>query len=897
LGDSSFNAGPPAKVASDILPPVELNRPVNCGTMTLVKVGRHIQTIVSRRMIGKKLGFFLFWLGTVAVCADWSQAQRLDDAIQSLTRGDYAKALSLSLTALEDPTAEERWFRLAAECHLIKGEYREAFEVATQGIVVHRTSLHLRRLAAIAANFSGKSNQAADFLEEIGLLYELNKWRYRRDEDQALLAEYFLQQGRDPKEVLNTFLKPLGDASYPARMATGNLALSKSDDAMAADNFRVAAELNPDAPDPYYGLARSYESSDPKRAGEFLQTALQKNPHFAPALLRRAESAIDGENYTEAEEWLKRVLDINPSQVHALAFKAVIAHIKNDFKAEAEFRALAMSAWEANPEFDHLVGKKLSQKYRFEDGVRYQQRALVYDPNYQPAKIQLALDQLRLGDSDDGWRLAEEVYAADPYNILAHNLVSLRDRLTKYTTLSDDEFVVRMEAREAKLYGAQVLALLHEAKEILEAKFEVEIARPIFVEIYAAQHDFAVRTFGIPGVRGFLGVCFGKVVTMNSPSSQGNRAANWQAVLWHEFCHVITLQKTSNKMPRWLSEGISVYEERQRNPAWGQAMTPRFREMALADDVIPVSRLSEAFLNPATPEHLQFAYYQSSLVVEFLLEQHGPKMLNRLLVDLGLGVNANKALEHYVGSLKKLDQEFTTYLRKRAESWGTAENFVKPELSPAISPSQILDLAKQSPDNYYLQRSLASYYLNQQDWPEAIKIATRMLENLPEMWGRETPFAILAKAHRGLDDREAELAAVREWARRDSDAFDAALRWAELTSEMENWDEVSQAASTALAINPLIPAPHRYLAAASEKLANDTHLIAALQAQLELGPHDPAETHFRLAQALRRNGQSDRAKREVLHALEYAPRYRDAQRLLIEIVDEQKPTRSTEDPQ
>ena len=40
-------------------------------------------------------------------------------------------------------------------------------------------------------------------------------------------------------------------------------------------------------------------------------------------------------------------------------------------------------------------------------------------------------------------------------------------------------------------------------------------------------------------------------------------------------------------MPRWLSEGISVYEERQENPAWGSAMNPRYREMILGDDLTP----------------------------------------------------------------------------------------------------------------------------------------------------------------------------------------------------------------------------------------------------------------------------------------------------------------------
>ena len=72
--------------------------------------------------------------------------------------------------------------------------------------------------------------------------------------------------------------------------------------------------------------------------------------------------------------------------------------------------------------------------------------------------------------------------------------------------------------------------------------------------------------------------------------------------------------------------------------AWGQSMNPRYREMVLGDDLTPVSRLSEAFLRPPSPVHLQFAYYESSLVVEYLVEQHGLETLKRILVDLGTGM-------------------------------------------------------------------------------------------------------------------------------------------------------------------------------------------------------------------------------------------------------------------
>ena len=110
----------------------------------------------------------------------------------------------------------------------------------------------------------------------------------------------------------------------------------------------------------------------------------------------------------------------------------------------------------------------------------------------------------------------------------------------------------------------------------------------MIVEIFPQKKEFAVRTFGLPGADGLLGVCFGRVITANSPASQGEHPSNWEAVLWHEFCHVVTLTKTRNKMPRWLSEGISVYEEGREDPAWGESLNPRFRAMILGDALTPL---------------------------------------------------------------------------------------------------------------------------------------------------------------------------------------------------------------------------------------------------------------------------------------------------------------------
>jgi tetratricopeptide (TPR) repeat protein len=104
----------------------------------------------------------------------------------------------------------------------------------------------------------------------------------------------------------------------------------------------------------------------------------------------------------------------------------------------------------------------------------------------------------------------------------------------------------------------------------------------------------------------------------------------------------------------------------------------------------------------------------------------------------------------------------------------------------------------------------------------------------------------------------------------------------ELNEAAKDWPGVAQNAQRFLAVNPLLPQPYRHLARANEELSQPEAAIQSYHTLLLLDPPDPAEVHFRLARLLRQRGDPA-AKRHVLQALEEAPRYRDAHRLLLEL--------------
>ena len=78
--------------------------------------------------------------------------------------------------------------------------------------------------------------------------------------------------------------------------------------------------------------------------------------------------------------------------------------------------------------------------------------------------------------------------------------------------------------------------------------------------------------------------------------------------------------------------------------------------MILGGELTPVGNLSAAFMSPQTPMHLQFAYYESALVVEFLVERSGIDSLKAILADLAKGGEINAAIGQHAGPLDKIER-------------------------------------------------------------------------------------------------------------------------------------------------------------------------------------------------------------------------------------------------
>jgi tetratricopeptide (TPR) repeat protein len=825
-------------------------------------------------------------------------AQELAEARQLFRQGEFDKVIEVASQASEENSNRlEDWVVLQGRVQLQTGKYEEAKRTVETGLDAFRYSIRIRETAAEVYHFNQDDSRANELRKEINQLWQRSSWRYRKVEDLMVVGRLLLAGGLDPKAVLDQLYKPAGEKfplSADVEIAIAELALSKNDYQLAAEHFRKAIKLDDEDPRSHLGLVKAFLPSDEKIATQSLNRVLEIDSNHIGAHLIQIEQHISAESYAEAEKAIEKVLAVNPHQPDAWAYKAVLSHLASKHDEEGRCRGEALKHWTSNPRVDHLIGLQLSRKYRFTESVAYQRRALTMDGNYMPAKIQLAHDLLRLGQELEGWKLAEEVFDADQYNVVANNLVALRDNLGKFATLEEDGFVVRMSQNEADIYGQQVLDLLVDAEKKLASKYQVKIQKPVFVEIFPRQQDFAIRTFSMPGGVGFLGVCFGRVITMNSPAAQGSTLTNWKSVLWHEFCHVVTLQKTKNKMPRWLSEGISVYEEQLADQSWGDRMSPSYREMILGDDLTPVSKLSSAFLKAKSAKHLQFAYFESSLVVRFIVENFGEKSLVSVLDALGKGIPINDALSRHVGPIDLLDKKFEQHVTTAAEDFGKNFDWEQPEEPITTSEAWNAWLTEHE-NSFHGLLGLATAQIKESQ-PDAALKTIETFESLLDKDTRESSAEMLkVGAWRQLKEIENETLALESVLTLEASDIDACLRLLQIYSDADDTKNVKRMARLLQAINPLLKSSHRTLALVAEKENDDQLAIESLSALATMDPLDKADTYYRLAAAQFRQQDTVAAKRNILLALDAAPRFRDAHRLLLKIV-EKKPSAKQPEP-
>ncbi len=772
-------------------------------------------------------------------------------------QGEYAKARDrFEAWSTASPSAGPIRLAAARINHLV-GNYDRA--------LTHVNTVQNFQNIAAAAQF-----ERASILDEAG----------KREEAEAaykkIIDNYLNGISRNPNDLMwiaqamaaTEYFHDANDVLKLAREATprnaemflawGDLLAEKYNEPEAIASFEDALKIDPNMPEAHAAMARALALTDPEKASSHLEKALTTNPNLAEGHLLVAEQNIDSEQYDKAQAEIAKVLEVNPKSVEALSLLASINFLQNN---TAEYEKYKKQVLETNPFYnalyDTLADNCVSLRL-YKEAVGFAREALRLNPRDWNAMSILGVNLLRIGEEDEGKATLESAYKGDPFNAWTVNTLTLLDSFEKFVRFDTAHFKVKLHEKEAAPLQPYVSELLEKAYSTLTAKYDFKPEGPITFEMYPDHADFAVRTLGLPGI-GALGVCFGKLFVMDSPSARKPDAFNWGSTLWHEFAHVITLQITDHRIPRWFSEGLSVYEERKGYPGWGDDLKLEYLSAIKGKKLLPTAELNNGFIRPKYPEQVLVSYYQASLICDYIEQKFGFPAIKKMLALYKAGKGTADVFKESLGlALDQFDAEFFKWVDARV---GALE--VKP-FTEVISSGQEA-LAKGDTD-------------------KAIEILSGAVEMYPEYTDEHNAYEPLADAYLKQGNKKAALETLKKFMTYSETGYKASLKLSDLLLESGDAAGARRALEGAMYIRPLDMEGHQKLGdlLLAQKLYGPA--VREFETLIALNAPDKAGAYYRLAESNFGQGNRQAARTNVMKSLEIAPSYEPAQELLLKIV-------------
>ena len=668
--------------------------------------------------------------------------------------------------------------------------------------------------------------------------------------------------------------------------AFGDLFLEKYDRAEALKSYQMVLQIDPKWTPALVGSARALADDNPPQAATFATRALAVNPSSVDAQIFFAGEAADANQHDEARKALDKALAVNPASLEAISLRAALSYIEDkpqDFEAEAA-KALAIAP--RYGEVYRVAGELAARNYRFDEAVDLVRRSLALDPGNWRAMADLGSHLLRTGD-ERGARVAlEAAFKADPYSKLTLNQLTVMDKVDKYVTLQEGDLIMRLDKDEAPVLREYAMALARQALSTLAARYEFTPRGPILIEIFPKQDDFAVRTLGLPGMVGALGVCFGRVVAMDSPNAGPRGEFQWEATLWHELAHVITLQMSNQRVPRWLTEGISVYEEKKARAEWGREMDVTFAGMLNRGETLKLRDLNSAFTNPKT---ISLAYFEASLLVEHIVNAYGDAGLRKLVRAYATGIDTDAALKAALGA--DLDQMQTGFDQTIERMFGPMRRALAlPEgvekLLTMPAPA-LRTIAEANPRSFPVQMALGTALRKGGQVDEATQAFERAAALVPLAGGPGSAHEQLAAMALEKKDPARAIAELTALVAIDFNNVEAARQLAGLLRQagVEDPAKLTPVYQRIAAIDPFDPEAHTMLGRYALARNDADAASREFRAVIALGPVDKAAAYTDLGESYFKGGKKAEAKKQVLSALEIAPGYERAQGLLLRLVD------------
>ena len=803
-------------------------------------------------------------------------ATPLQAAARALIEGRYAEVDTLTEKL---DTRDPNVVALRARAAIARGRYADA-EASLRPVVSRFPTSEAALQLGLLMQMLGR--EFAPILDRVAMLSDTSS-----DPNEVARAGRALRALGRFREA-NAAYRDAGSAapSDPAiQTAWGDLFLEKYNRPDALRSYQMALQVDARYVPALIGSARALSDDNPPQAIALAKRALEANPSSVEADVFLAEQAVDAGRRDEARDLLAKALEVNPSDLEAHALVAAIAFV--DDKTQ-DFDAAVAKTLAIAPNYGdvyRMTGELAAHNYRFDEAVALTRKGLALDRNPR-ALADLGTHLLRTGDEAEARTALEASFKDDPYDKITFNLLAMLDTLDKFVTVRDGDVVMRLHKDEAPVLQEYAMSLTHRALDTFSKRYEFVPRGPILVEIFPKHDDFAVRNLGLPGLIGALGICFGRVVSMDSPRARPPGEFQWEATLWHELAHVITLQMSNQRVPRWLTEGISEYEEQRAHPEWRRDMDLDYAAALNRGGGIKLRDFNAAFQNPKL---ITLAYYQGSLIVEYLVSTYGDAGINKLLRTYGQGLDTDAALKTALNTdLDRMQAGFDQMLEKKFGDLRRALEVPDGVNDLMRTPTETLrTLAGEHAKSFPIQMALGRALRREGKLDDAMQAFERAAALIPNASGRDSPHEQMAAIALQKKDDGRLIAELTALVAVDANNVDAArqLVTALHKASVDEPAKLRPMYERIVAIDPFDAEAHTYLGRYALQQNDPDAAAREFRTVIALGPVDRAAAYTDLAESYFKSGKRAEAKKQTLAALEIAPTYERAQELLLKLVD------------
>lgn len=638
----------------------------------------------------------------------------------------------------------------------------------------------------------------------------------------------------------------------------GMLLHERFNDGEAADLFREALQKDPSYAEAYVGLAIVSAESFSGKAAEYALKAIALDPKLAEAHEVLADLALANDDRDLAAAEADKAIALENDALDAMAIHAALEIIANR-SPDAWFAK--MSA--VNPHYGEgfaRVAHQLELHYRYQDAVTYYRKAIEADPQLWAAHSALGIELMRLGQEQEPYKELQLSYENGYRNAATVNSLRLLDSYKNFVTTRDDSTILKLNKSESDLLLPYVQSELHTIIGTYEKKYRMKLPGPVQVEVYPNHEDFAVRTMEMPGL-GALGVTFGLVVAMDSPSARRPGDFNWGSTLWHEMSHVFILTATNFRVPRWFTEGLAVHEEGTHSSEWKNQPTPEVLAAIRDKKLLPVVRLDRGFVYPDYPAQVEVSYFQAGSICDFVAEKWGEGKLLDMVHSYAQLKTTPEAIQQNLGlAPEEFDKQYLAWIDKKYGAEAAHFDTWREKLKTLFAAAK------------------------QNQYDATLRDGPAVVDMYPEYVGEANAYELIADAAKAQGNAARESEILAAYVHHGGQAPDLLKRLAALQQAA---GQNAEAAATLERLNYIYPVKdeelHQHLGDLLYAQKQFGGAICEYNAAVASHPVDKAGAEFKLAQAYFAAGKKDKAQESVLAALETAPGYRPAQKLLLEL--------------